>query len=59
MKNYCTVIRVIAHSQLSLLNLRQKKAHVMEIQVNGGSIAQKVDFAVDMLEKSINIDDVF
>lgn len=23
----------------------QKKAHIMEIQVNGGSIAQKVDFA--------------
>ena len=27
--------------------LKQKKAHLMEIQVNGGTIAQKVDYAYE------------
>ena len=41
-KKYCSVVRVICHTQTKLLNLRQKKAHVMEIQINGGkSVAEK------------------
>jgi len=59
MKNYCTVIRVIAHTQISKLNLRQRKAHVMEIQVNGGTISEKVDYAVTLLEKEILVDSIF
>jgi len=59
MKNYCTVIRVIAHTQISKLNLRQRKAHVMEIQVNGGTVSEKVEFAVALLEKEVLIDNVF
>merc|ERR1711941_230019 len=31
----------------------------MEIQVNGGSIADKVDFAVSLLEKPVPVDNVF
>merc|ERR1711879_332072 len=41
LKKYCTVVRVIAHTQVRKLNQRQKKAHIMEIQVNSGSIADK------------------
>jgi len=37
----------------------QKKAHIMEIQVNGGSIAQKVDFAYGLLEKQVPVSSVF
>jgi large subunit ribosomal protein L3e len=59
MKKYCTVIRVIAHTQIRKLNLRQKKAHIMEIQVNGGSIADKVNHAVGLLEKPVSVDTVF
>jgi len=59
MKKYCTVIRVIAHTQIRKLNLRQKKAHIMEIQVNGGSIRQKVDYAVSLLEKPVPVGAVF
>ena len=59
MKKYCTVIRVIAHTQIRKLRLRQKKAHIMEIQVNGGSIRQKVDFAVSLLEKPVPVSAVF
>lgn len=28
------MVRVVAHTQIKKLNLRQKKAHVMEIQVS-------------------------
>jgi len=58
-KKYCSVIRVIAHTQVSKLNLRLKKAHIMEIQVNGGNVSDKVNYAVDLLEKPVNVEKVF
>lgn len=58
-KKYCQVVRVIVHTQLNLLNLRQKRAHVLEVQVNGGSIAQKVDFAKGKLEQEVRVGEVF
>jgi len=58
-KKYCSVVRVIAHTQIRKLNLRQKKAHILEIQVNGGTTAQKVDFAVNLFEKPISVDKIF
>jgi len=59
MKDNCHVVRVIAHTQIKKVNLRQKKAHVMEIQVNGGDIAAKVDFARSLLEKDVTVTDLF
>jgi large subunit ribosomal protein L3e len=58
-RKYCTVVRVIAHTQIRKLNLRQKKAHMMEIQVNGGSTTQKVNFGLNLFEKQISVDSVF
>ena len=58
-KKYCSVIRVIAHTQMKLLRKRQKKSHLMEIQVNGGTVAQKVDFARRHFEKPVPIGSVF
>lgn len=58
-KKYCQVVRVIAHTQLSKLNLRQKKAHVMEIQLNGGTIDAKVQWAKEHFEKEVTIGEVF
>lgn len=58
-KKYCTVVRVIAHTQMKMLGLSQKKAHIMEIQVNGGTIAQKVDWSREHFEKEVKVDDVF
>merc|ERR1712025_1005788 len=52
-------VRVIVHTQIKKVNLRQKKAHVMEIQVNGGDIAAKVDFARSLFEKDVNVSDIF
>ena len=60
LKKNADVVRVIAHTQVrKVKNLKQKKAHVMEIQVNGGDIAAKVDFAYKFFEKAIPVDAVF
>jgi large subunit ribosomal protein L3e len=58
-KKYASVVRVLAHTQISKTHQRQKKAHLMEIQVNGGSVAQKVDFSVALFEKQVTIDTIF
>jgi len=59
MKKYCKIIRVIAHTQPKLVKLGQKKAHIAEIQVNGGTIAQKVDWARERLENPAPVRKVF
>jgi large subunit ribosomal protein L3e len=58
-KKFATVVRVLAHTQISKIHQRTKKAHLMEIQVNGGSIAEKVDFGVSLFEKPVTIDSIF
>lgn len=58
-KRYCSVVRVLAHSQTNLLGLDLKKAHIMEIQINGGNVAQKVDWAYGKFEQKIAVTDVF
>ena len=57
---YCSVVRVIAHTQPELVrNLKTKKGSIIEIQVNGGASAQdKVDFAKSFLEKDLQVNDV-
>ena len=54
-----TVIRVLAHTQIGKVSVGAKKAHLMEIQVNGGSIANKVKFAYQLLEKTVAVSSVF
>jgi len=58
-KKYCSVVRLICHTQQKLLRRRQKKAHIMEIQINGGTVAQKVDWARDLFEKEVRCKAVF
>jgi len=59
MKKYCSVIRVICHTQQKLLRRRQKKAHIVEIQVNGGNVSDKVNFAREHFEKEVPVRTVF
>jgi large subunit ribosomal protein L3e len=40
-------------------NFRQKKSHIMEIQVNGGDVAAKVKWCKDHLEKEVKVSEVF
>jgi len=58
-KKYCSVVRVIAHTDIKKVRLTQRKAHVMEIQVNGGTVAEKVDWAYALLEKVVPVTGVF
>lgn len=60
LKKSCDVIRVIAHTQVRKVKaLKQKKAHIMEIQINGGKVAAKVDFGYALFEKAVPVDSVF
>jgi len=60
LKKYCTTVRAICHTQVrKIKNLGQKKAHLAEIQINGGSAADKVDFAYKLFEKEVPVDAVF
>lgn len=58
-KKYCQVVRVLAHTQIGKLHLRQKKAHLMEIQVNGGEIKDKVEWAKEHFEKEVSVGEIF
>jgi len=58
-ENHADVVRLICHTQIGLLNFRQKKAHIMEIQVNGGDIKAKVNFSREKLENPIEVIEVF
>lgn len=44
---------------MKLLKQRQKKAHIMEIQLNGGNMEQKVQWVREHLEKPIPVTKVF
>jgi large subunit ribosomal protein L3e len=41
------------------LKFRKRKADLMEIQVNGGTVSAKVDWAVDKFEKEISVGECF
>ena len=58
-KKHCQIVRVIAHTQVSKVKIGQKKAHVIEIQVNGGSVADKVDFGYKLFEQQVSAKSVF
>lgn len=57
---YSFIVPLCFVPQVRKLNLGQKKAHLIEIQVNGGaSASDKVDFAVKLFEKAVTVDSVF
>jgi len=58
-KKYCQVIRAICHTQIGKVKIGQKKANIKEIQINGGTTAQKVDFAMGLFEQEVKVADVF
>jgi len=58
-KKYCQVIRAICHTQIGKVKIGQKKANIKEIQINGGTAEQKVDFAMGLFEQEVKVADVF
>merc|ERR1711935_321799 len=58
-RKYCSVVRVLCASQIEKCKLRRKKADLMEIQVNGGNVNSKVDWAVSKFEGEVTVGEVF
>jgi len=59
-RKFATVVRAIAHTQIRKVRVGQKKAHIMEIQINGGkNAAAKVDFALQYFEKPVPVSSIF
>merc|ERR1719150_998574 len=59
MKKYCTTIRVIVATQMKKIHVQEIKAHIMEIQLNGGDVAAKVDFGYEKFEQEIKVSEIF
>lgn len=47
------------HFQMRMLPIAQKKAHIMEVQLNGGTMSDKVDWAKERLEQAVPVSAVF
>merc|ERR1712188_168314 len=59
-RKFCGIVRAICHTQVHLQgNMRTKKAHLMEVQVNGGTVDEKIDFIKGQFEKELKVDQVF
>ncbi|ADM11254.1 60S ribosomal protein L3 [Encephalitozoon intestinalis ATCC 50506] len=59
-KKRAECVRVLVQTQPEMVKtLGLKKAHIAEIQLNGGSICEKVEWALERLEKEIQIAEVF
>jgi len=58
-KKFCSVVRAICHTQVTKVKIGVKKAHIKEIQVNGGTIEEKVDFIRGLFEQAVRVQDVF
>lgn len=59
LKRKATVVRVLAHSKMSdIRHVGKIKAPLIEIQVNGGSVEEKVTWAFNHFEKEVRVHDV-
>lgn len=58
-KKMCSTIRLLAITQPYLTMAKQKKSHLLEIQINGGTTSDKVDFALKLFEQEIPITSIF
>lgn len=58
-KKHCSTIRALCHTQVSKAKIGSKRAHIVEIQINGGAVADKVDFTVALFEKEVSVSSVF
>lgn len=53
------VVRVLIHSQVAKVKaVGSKKAHLMESQLNGGTVEEKIAFALQHFEKELPVKDI-
>lgn len=53
------VVKVLVHTKINMIKLDSKKAHVLEVQVNGGTVEDKVQYALSIFNKDVKIGEVF
>jgi len=58
-KKFCRVLRCVCYSVINKSSMKQKKANIFEIQVNGGSIFDKISFCLKTMDNEISIDNIF
>ena len=58
-KKDCDVVRLLAHTQIRKLKLRSKVANLLEVQINGGDVAAKVEYAKSLFEQEVDVAKVF
>merc|ERR1712195_246981 len=58
-RKYCSVVRVLVATQVEKCKLRKKKSDMMEIQINGGTVGAKVDWAFSKFEGEVTVGEVF
>merc|ERR1719399_1438441 len=58
-EKYCSTVRVLCCTQIEKLKFRQRKSHIMEIQLNGGTVAEKVAWAKSHFEQEVSVGEVF
>jgi large subunit ribosomal protein L3e len=58
-RKYCTVVRALVHTSMGKMRIGSKKAHICEIQINGGDISKKVEFVTGLFEKAVRLENVF
>lgn len=56
---HCSVVRLLVHTQIRKIKIQQKRAHLMEVQINGGSVSDKVEYAKGLFERPIDVKSVF
>lgn len=56
---HCTVVRLLVHTQIRKVKIAQKKAHLMEVQINGGTVEDKVKYCKGLFERPIDVKAVF
>lgn len=59
LKKHCSVIRVICAAQTRLCKIGPKKSHVLEVQINGGTVPHKVDYGLKLFENRVPFSSVF
>ena len=60
MKKYTIMVHVLTHMQVRKpKGIKEKKVPLAEIQVNGGTMAKKVDFGYNLFKKHVPVDALF
>lgn len=58
LESECDVIRMLVHTHVPKA-CKTKRSHIIELQLNGGLVADKIKYALEKLGNSLSVKDVF